>query len=163
MLEIFVDADACPVKEEVYRVAKRYGLTVTLVSNTHMRTPSEQWIRLKVVGRDLDAADDWIAENVEKDDIVVTADIPLASRCLEKKALVLGTTGRPFNEDNIGDTLATRDLMSDLRDLGALTGGPPPFSKKDRSRFLQQLDQMIVSVRRREEIRDGQNKRRRLQ
>lgn len=151
MLEIFVDADACPVKEEVYRVAKRYGLTVTLVSNSRMRIPNEHWVRLMVVSSELDAADHWIAEHVEKDDIVVTADIPLASRCLEKKALVLGTSGHRFNEDNIGDTLATRDLMSDLRDLGAITGGPPPFSKKDRSRFLQHLDQMIVSVLRREE------------
>jgi len=149
MLDIFVDADACPVKQEVYRVAKRYGLTVTLVSNTRMRTPDEQWVRLVVVEHDLDAADDWIAEHVDMDDIVITADIPLAARCLEKKALVLGNTGRPFSEDNIGDMLATRDLMSDLRDFGAITGGPPPFSKKDRSRFLQHLDQMIQSVRRR--------------
>ncbi len=149
MLEIFVDADACPVKQEVYRVAKRYGLTVTLVSNARMRTPDEQWVRLVVVERDLDAADDWIAEHVDTDDIVITADIPLAARCLEKKALVLSNSGRPFSEDNIGDMLATRDLMSDLRDFGTITGGPPPFSKKDRSRFLQHLDQMIQSVRRR--------------
>ncbi len=149
MLEVFVDADACPVKPEVYRVAQRYGLHVTLVSNKWMNTPAEHWVSLVVVGRDLDAADDWIAAHVDTDDIVVTADIPLAARCLEKCALVLGNTGHPFDEDNIGDTLATRDLMAELREQGAVTGGPPPFGKKDRSRFLQRLDEMVQSVRRR--------------
>ena len=148
MLEVFVDADACPVKQEVYRVAQRYGLSVTLVTNSRMRAPQEQWVRLVLVEGHLDAADDWIAEHVGEQDIVVTADIPLADRCLKKRALVLGSTGRPFTEDNIGDALATRDLLSDLRDLGTMTGGPPPFSKRDRSRFLQRLDEMIQSVRR---------------
>jgi len=148
MLEIFVDADACPVKKEIYRVALRYRLPVTLVSNKRMRAPEKQGVKLVVVDRDFNAADDWIVEHVAEDDIVVTADIPLAARCLEKQALVLGSTGRIFNEDNIGDVLATRDLMADLRDLGEITGGPPPFSKKDRSRFLQRLDEMIQSVHR---------------
>jgi len=149
MLEVFVDADACPVKQEVYRVAKRYGLSVTLVANSRMRAPDEQWVRLEVVKGHVDAADDWIADHVGEGDIVVTADIPLAARCLEKGALALGTTGRPFTADNIGDALATRELMSDLRDLGTMAGGPPPFAKRDRSRFLQRLDEMIQSVRRR--------------
>ncbi|MCP4679388.1 MAG: YaiI/YqxD family protein [Deltaproteobacteria bacterium] len=149
MLEIFIDADACPVKAEVYRVAERYGLLVTLVTNKWMRAPVKQWVKLVVVERNLDAADDWIAEKVDVDDIVVTADIPLAARCLEKGALVLGNTGHPFTEDNIGDAMATRDLMSELREIGNITGGPPPFSKRDRSRFLQKLDEMIQAVRRR--------------
>ncbi len=149
MLEIFVDADACPVKEEVYRVAKRYGLVVTIVSNTWMRVPQEQWIKIVVVEKNLDAADDWIAEHVDEYSIVVTADIPLAARCLDKRALVLGSTGHQFNEDNIGDSLATRDLMAELREYGEMSGGPSPFTKKDRSRFLQRLDEMVQSVRRR--------------
>ncbi len=149
MLEVFVDADACPVKQEVYRVAKRYGLCVTLVANSWMHSPHEQWIKLVVVEGHLDAADDWIADHVGEDDLVVTADIPLAARCLEKRAQVLGITGRRFTEDNIGDALATRELLSDLRDAGTMAGGPPPFAKRDRSRFLQRLDEMIQSVRRR--------------
>lgn len=151
MLDVYVDADACPVKNEVYRVAQRYGLSVLLVTNSWMRAPQEPWLRQVVVGGHLDAADDWIADHVEQDDLVVTADIPLASRCLEKRALVLGVTGRPFTEDNIGDALATRALLSDLRDLGSITGGPPPFTQRDRSRFLHQLDVLIQSVRRRVE------------
>ena len=149
MLDVFIDADACPVKQEVYRVAQRYELKVTLVANSWMHSPHEQWVRLVVVEGHLDAADDWIAEHVGADDVVVTADIPLAARCLEKGALVLGSTGRPFNAETIGDALATRELMSDLRDQGTMAGGPPPFSKRDRSRFLQRLDEMIQSIRRR--------------
>jgi uncharacterized protein len=149
MLNVFIDADACPVKLEVYKVAKRYKLSVTLVANAWMNTPQEQLVRLVVVERHLDAADDWIAEHVDTDDIVITADIPLAARCLEKSALVLGNTGHPFNEDNIGDALATRELLAGLREAGDMTGGPPPFSKRDRSRFLQRLDEMIQSARRR--------------
>jgi uncharacterized protein YaiI (UPF0178 family) len=149
MPQVIIDADACPVKQEVYKVAGRYGLHVTLVSNMRMRTPQEQSVSLVVVEGHLDAADDWIADNVCEDDIVVTADIPLAARCLEKHALVIGTNGHPFSEDSIGDALATRDLMAQLRDGGEITGGPPPFSKRDRSRFLQNLDEMINKVRRR--------------
>ncbi|MEN8164036.1 MAG: YaiI/YqxD family protein, partial [Acidobacteriota bacterium] len=108
MLHIFVDADACPVKSEVYRVAGRYGLEVTLVANSWMRTPDEGWISLEVVGEGFDAADDWIVEHVQSGDIVITADIPLASRCLKEGARVLGSTGKPFTQDNIGQAVATR-------------------------------------------------------
>ena len=148
MLHIFVDADACPVKKEVYRVAQRYRLEVTLVANSSMRVPDERWLELEVVGGGFDAADDWIVEHVQPDDIVVTADIPLASRCLKEGASVIGTTGKPFTEDNIGSAVATRDLLADLRGAGEITGGPPPISKRDRSFFLQKLDEAIQSIRR---------------
>ncbi|MGR3302610.1 MAG: YaiI/YqxD family protein [Candidatus Scalindua sp.] len=148
MLHIFVDADACPVKPEVYRVASRYSLDVTLVANSWMRVPDEQWITLEVVEDGFDAADDWIVAHVEPHDIVVTADIPLASRCLKEGARVIGTTGKPFTENNIGHVVATRDLLSALRGVGEITGGPPPLKKSDRSRFLQQLDEVIQTIRR---------------
>ena len=148
MLHIFVDADACPVKQEVYRVAHRYHLDVTLVANSWMRIPDERWIELEVVGNDFDAADDWIVEHVQPDDIVITADIPLASRCLKEGARVIGTTGKPFTENNIGLSVATRDLLAELRGAGEITGGPPPLEKRDRSRFLQRLDEAIQSIRR---------------
>jgi uncharacterized protein YaiI (UPF0178 family) len=150
VLNIYVDADACPVKEEVYRVAKRYDLDVTVVANSRMRVSDERRIRLKVVGDGFDAADDWIADNVEDDDIVITADIPLAARCLEKGATVIGSGGRPFTEDNIGDAMATREILAELRETGEITGGPPPFTKKDRSRFLQRLDESIHAIRRKQ-------------
>ena len=146
MTHVFVDADACPVKQEVYRVAGRHGLQVTLVSNSWLRTPREDSIELVVVDGGLDVADDWIAEHVKEDDIVVTADIPLASRCLEKRARVLAPTGRLFTEDMIGEALATRELLSQLRDVGVATGGPAPFAKRDRSRFLQNLEEAIRRV-----------------
>ncbi len=149
MLHVYVDADACPVKEEIFRVAGRHRLAVTLVANSWMRTPFEDWIVLEVVGRGLDVADDWIVENVGSGDIVVTADVLLASRCLEEGALVVGPNGRTFTEDNIGDAVATRDLLTDLRSGGERTGGPPPLQKRDRSRFLQQLEEAIQSLRRR--------------
>lgn len=148
MLHIYVDADACPVKQEVYRVAKRCGLEVTLVANSWMRVPDERWLTLEVVGEGFDEADDWIVEHIQPDDIVITADIPLASRCLKNGARVIGSTGKPFTEDNIGPALATRDLLSELRGAGEITGGPPPLEKRDRSRFLQQLDELIQSIRR---------------
>lgn len=147
MLDIFVDADGCPVKQEVYGVAKRYGLKVTLVSNSWMRTPHADWLELVVVEGHFDAADDWIVEYVSEDDIVISGDIPLASRCLERGALVLGPTGRMFTEDNIGEALASRALLSHLRDLGTITGGPAPFENRDRSRFLRRLDETIQAVR----------------
>ena len=147
MLDIFVDADACPVKEEVYRVAERYGLRVILVANSRMRTPPEDWIELVLVNNQFDAADNYIVDHLEADDIVISGDIPLAARCLRKGALVLRPTGHPFTEENIGDALATRDLLSQLRDAGSLSGGPPPFRKKDRSLFLHQLDEIIQSIR----------------
>ena len=148
MLHIFVDADACPVKKEVYRVAHRYHLDITLVANYWMRIPDERWIELEAVGSDFDAADDWIVDHVQPDDIVITADVPLASRCLKEGARVIGTTGKPFTENNIGLSVATRDLLADLRGAGEITGGPPPLEKRDRSRFLQRLDEAIQSIRR---------------
>lgn len=148
MLHIFVDADACPVKQEVYRVAGRYHLEVTLVANSWMWIPRQRWIALEVVKSGLDAADDWIAEHVQSHDVVVTADIPLASRCLQKDARVISPTGKPFTENNIGQSIATRDLLAELRSAGEMTGGPPPLKKRDRSRFLQQLDEVIQSIRR---------------
>jgi uncharacterized protein YaiI (UPF0178 family) len=147
LLHIYIDADACPVKTEVFRVAGRYRLNVTLVANSWMRIPNERRIRLEVVKDGFDAADDWITEHAQIDDIVVTADILLASRCLKQGARVIGTTGKPFTDSNIGDVVATRDLLSGLRSAGELTGGPPPLTKHDQSRFLQQLDQMIQSIR----------------
>ncbi len=158
MLHIFVDADACPVKQEVYRVASRYRLDVTLVANSWMRVPNERWIALEVVENGFDAADDWIIEHVQPHDIVVTADIPLASRCLKEGARVIGTTGKPFTEDNIGEAIATRDLLSELRVGGELTGGPPPQTKRDRSRFLQHLDNVIQSIRRKHPFNPPPNK-----
>jgi uncharacterized protein YaiI (UPF0178 family) len=148
--DIFVDADGCPVKQEIYRVATRYGLKVTLVSNARMRTPQEDWLKLVVVDGQFDAADDWIVEHVRPQGIVISGDIPLASRCLEKGALVLGPTGRVFTEENIGDALASRELLSRLRELGTMTGGPASFEKRDRSRFLQRLDEMVRAALRKE-------------
>ena len=148
MLHIFVDADACPVKQEVYRVASRYRLEVTLVANSWMRVPSEARVSLEVVEDGFDAADDWIVEHVQPHDIVVTADIPLASRCLKEGARVIGSTGKPFTENNIGQAVATRDLLSELSSMGEITGGPPPLKKRDKSIFLQRLDDVIQSIRR---------------
>jgi uncharacterized protein YaiI (UPF0178 family) len=148
MLHIFIDADACPVKKEVYRVADRYKLDVTLVANSWMRVPEGARIELKVVSDSFDAADDWIVENVQANDIVITADIPLADRCLKMGALVIGSTGKQFSEDSIGEALATRELLSELRDAGLMMGGPKPLQESDRSYFLQQLDNMIQAVKR---------------
>jgi uncharacterized protein YaiI (UPF0178 family) len=148
MSMIFIDGDACPVKEEVYRVAKRYQMSVTLVANATMRVPTADWITLVVVKGQYEAADDWIVEQVAANDIVITADIPLASRCLEKKAQVLDSRGGTFSAESIGSALASRELMTQLRDLGTITGGPRPFSKQDRSHFLQTLDQTIQKLRR---------------
>lgn len=147
-MTIYIDADACPVKLEVYRVAERYHIPVTLVANSWMRLPDKKDITLKVVGDDLDAADDWIAAQAETDDIVITADIPLASRCLTKGARVIGPGGKHFTDANIGQAVATRDLLSGLRSAGMTTGGPPPLHQRDRSRFLQELDEVIQSIRR---------------
>lgn len=143
---LYIDADACPVKEEAYRVARRHKLKVILVANSHMRTPIDERIELVVVGGGLDVADDWIAEHAGVADVVVTADIPLADRCLKKGALVLGPTGRLFTEDMIGEALATREILSQMRDVGINTGGPAPFAKRDRSRFLQSLEEAIRSA-----------------
>lgn len=148
MLEILVDADACPVKEEVYRVARRYGLRVRLVANSWMRVPGDELVEMVVVPGDFDAADDWIAEHAGAGDIVISEDIPLASRCLKNGAHVLAPRGRVFTEDTIGDALAARELMSQLRDMGAVAGGPAPIGKRDRSAFLQKLDEIVRTVRR---------------
>lgn len=148
MLHIYVDADACPVKDEIYKVAGRYGLKVTLVANSYMRHPGGEAVKLVVVDKGLDEADDWIVEASGPGDIVITGDIPLAARCLDEGARVLGHKGRPFTPENVCESLATRQLLSQLRDQGVMGGGPPPFEKKDRSLFLQQLDQMIQAIKR---------------
>ena len=148
-MRIYVDADACPVKPEIYRVALRHGVGVTLVAGTRMRVPPGQDTVLEVVEQGFDAADDWIASHAGPGDLVVTADIPLAARCVERGARVLGPTGRPFTEDNVGEALATRNLLADLRGAGLeTTSGPAPFDPRDRSRFLQALDQLLHSLRR---------------
>jgi uncharacterized protein YaiI (UPF0178 family) len=148
MLDIYVDADGCPVKEEVYRVARRYGLKVYVVSNRPVRVPFEPGIQAVGVGDRFDAADDWIVEHVRGDDIAITADIPLADRCLKKGALVLGPRGQPFTQETIGSALAVRALLDHVRQLGETTGGPPPLGKHDRSRFLSSLDEMVQRMRR---------------
>ncbi|TVQ99356.1 MAG: YaiI/YqxD family protein [Desulfovibrionales bacterium] len=155
LLHIFIDADSCPVKQEVYRVAGRYQLGVTLVANSRMQVPSDQRITLMVVQGGLDAADDWIVEHARTQDIVVTADVLLADRCLKKGALVVGPTGKPFTAQSIGSAVAVRNLMAELRSSGEITGGPPPLKKQDRSRFLHQLDAMIQSILRAHPGGDG--------
>ena len=149
MLHIFIDADACPVKQETYRVAQRYGLSVTLVANSRMRIPEHSWLKLVVVKDQFNAADDWIVLNVSENDIVISGDILLADQCLKKGALVLGAKGSEFTEANIGNAIATRELLSELREAGTISGGPAPFQNKDRSRFLQSLDQMVQRIKRR--------------
>ena len=147
MLIIYVDADACPVKDEVYRVARRYGLRVAVVANAPLRVPTDALVE-SVVCPGFGAADDWIAEQAGPGDVVVTADIPLAARCLAKEARVLDPKGRPLTNRAIGSALATRELMDELRQGGMLTGGPAPMTPKDRSRFLSKLDEAVNVVRR---------------
>jgi len=142
-MEIFVDGDGCPVKDEVYVVATRYGVPVALVANSPIVVPDGFGVEMVVVEQGPDAADDWIAHYAGAGDIVVTADIPLAARCLESGARVLGTSGRVFSEDSIGERLATRELKSQLRESGVMSGGPPPFADRDRSRFLSKLDELV--------------------
>ena len=146
MLRILVDADAVPVKQEVFRVALRYGIKVVMVANSPINIQQEDWLETVVVSGRFDAADDWIVEHVQKNDIVVTGDIPLAARCLKKAARVLDYRGRILTENSIGNLLATRDLMAHLRDIGVNTGGPKVFEKKARSRFLQSLDTIVQSI-----------------
>ncbi len=143
VLKVYVDADACPVKDEVYVVATRYGVPVALVANAAMHVPAGFGVEMVVVDEGPDVADDWIAERAGVGDVVVTADIPLAARCLEAGAAVLGTNGRPFTEDSIGGALATRELNSQLREAGIQSGGLRPVSAKDRSRFLSRLDEAV--------------------
>ena len=147
-IAIYIDADACPVKPEVYRVAERHGLKVFVVANSFMQVPREPWIERVVVPGNFDAADDWIAERASRGAIVITADIPLADRCIKAGADVVGPTGKPFTEASIGMALATRDMMEDLRAMGSVSGGPKPFSQKDRSAFLQALDVAVQRLKR---------------
>ena len=147
MLDIYVDADGCPVKDEVYRVAVRCGLRVVAVANRRITMPGLSSIQLVVVGDAFDAADDWIAAHADREDIVVTADIPLAARCLARGARVLGHRGNTFTDSSIGDVVATRDLNATLRDHGVNSPGPAPFTARDRSSFLQKLDELIQAVR----------------
>ncbi len=146
MPRIYVDGDACPVKDEVYRVAKRYEVPVTVVAEAWMRTPESDSIELVVVKGDFDAADDWIVEHVSDDDLVITADIPMADRCLKTGARVLGHRGREFTSESIGEAMARRELSAELREMGIQTGGPKPFDKRDRSQFLQALDVILTAM-----------------
>ncbi len=143
MIAIFIDGDACPVKDEVYAVATRYGLQVGLVANSRMYVPEGFGVQLIVVDEGPDAADDFIVENAHAGDVIVTADIPLAARCLEIGARVIGSDGRPFTEDRIGNALASRELNQQLREAGVLAGGPSGITAKDRSRFASKLDELV--------------------
>jgi uncharacterized protein len=145
---IYVDADACPVKDEIYRVAARHGLPVSVVAGSFIRVPQDPLIERVAAGPGMDAADDWIAERAGKGDIVVTSDIPLASRCVKAGAEVIAPNGKPFTEQSIGMTLAVRNLMTDLRSSGEVTGGPKSFAARDRSAFLSALDQTIRRIQR---------------
>jgi uncharacterized protein YaiI (UPF0178 family) len=147
-IRIFIDADACPVKNEIYRVAERYGLNVFVVANSFMNVPRSDQIERVIVSEGPDVADDWIVERATPNDIVITADIPLAGRCVKKGASVIGPTGKPFTEDSIGMALATRDLLTDLRSAGATTRGPPPLTRQDISRFLSALDLAVTRFKR---------------
>lgn len=148
MLHIYIDADGCAVKEEVYKVAARYALSVTLVANKPMHIPLNTLIKMVVVPGNFDAADDWIAENVGLGDIVITGDIPLADRCIKKQARVLGPKGDELTPDNIGDVMASREILIHLRQTGEARGGPSAMTKKDRSQFLSALDRVIQAVKR---------------
>ena len=147
-ITIYVDADACPVKPEIYKVAERHGVQVFVVANAFLNVPQSPLIERVLVSTGFDAADDWIAERARRGAIVITADIPLASRCVKAGADVIGSTGKPFSEASIGMALATRNLMEDLRAMGDVTGGPKPFSAKDRSAFLSALDVAINRLKR---------------
>ncbi|MCP9626448.1 YaiI/YqxD family protein [Rhodopseudomonas palustris] len=146
---IYVDADACPVKDEIYKVAERHGLPVSVVAGGFIRVPQHPLIERFAAGSGMDAADDWIAERVQPGDIVITADIPLASRCVKAGAAVIAPNGKPFTEESIGMTLAVRNLMTDLRSSGEITGGPRGFTPRDRSTFLSALDSAIRRIARR--------------
>ena len=145
---IYVDADACPVKDEIYRVAARHGLPVSVVAGQFIRVPQDLLVERVAAGSGMDAADDWIAERAGKGDIVITADIPLASRCIKAGAEVIAPNGKLFAEQSIGMTLAVRNLMTDLRSSGEITGGPKSFAPRDRSAFLSALDQTIRRIQR---------------
>lgn len=146
--KIFIDADACPVKDEVYKVAERYKINVIVVANSYINVPLNPLIQMEVVPGKFDAADDWIVETAQKNDIVISIDILLAERCVKKGVRVLGHKGDEFTEDNIGTSVANRELMQNLRHMGEMRGGPAPMDKKARSKFLGKLDEIIQSVKR---------------
>jgi uncharacterized protein len=153
VITIYIDADACPVKQEVYRVAERHALKGTalkvfVVSNAPIAVPRDEFVERVVVGSGMDEADNWIAERAGSGAIVITADVPLASRCVKAGAEVIAPNGKPFTKDSIGMALASRNLMDSLRSAGAITGGPKPFAPRDRSSFLASLDQAIVRLQR---------------
>jgi len=146
LITIYVDADSCPVKNESIKVAKRYGLKILFVSNSRIKIPKDELIETVIVNDGLDAADNWIVERIGNTDIAVSADVPLASRCLKKGARVLDPNGRVFTEESIGEALAHRDLMTYLRDLGTITSSQTPRKKIDSSRFLQRLDELVQAI-----------------
>ena len=148
-IRIYVDADACPVKDEIYRVAARHGVSVSVVAGGYIRVPDDPLIERIAAGSGMDAADDWIVERARPGDVVITSDIPLASRCVKLGADVIAPNGKPFSEESIGMTLAMRNLMTDLRSSGEITGGPQSFSPRDRSAFISALDQTIRRIQRR--------------
>ncbi|HLY55422.1 MAG TPA: YaiI/YqxD family protein [Stellaceae bacterium] len=148
MIRILVDADACPVKAEIYKVAARTGARAVIVANDFIAIPREDWVERVLVSGGFDAADDWIAEAARPGDVVVTADTPLAARCVKAGAAVITPAGRILDDASVGMALATRNLMADLRATGEVTGGPKPFSARDRSKFLEALDREIVKLRR---------------
>lgn len=147
-IQIYIDADGCPVKDETYKVAARYKIKTYVVANKYLNVPLDPLIEMKVVSGAFDAADDWIAESVTNRDIVITADILLAERCVKKNARALGPKGVEFTEDNIGSAVANRELMQNLRHMGEMRGGPAPMDQKARSQFLGKLDQIIQSLNR---------------
>ena len=148
LLIIYVDADACPVKDEIYRVAARHRLLTRVVTNSWLRLPNLPLIELSIVSESLDAADDWIVKNIVAYDIAVTADIRLAARCLEKSAVVLSPNGKPFDDRNIGSALATHDLMANLRERGEVSGRNPSFTNGDRIRFMDSIEKAIQTATR---------------
>jgi uncharacterized protein len=154
-IRILVDADACPVKQEIYRVAERHGLRVQIVANSPINVPRDPMIERVTVGAGLDAADDWIAAHADADAIVITNDVPLASRCIKAGAQVIATNGRPFTDASIGMALAMRNLMADLREAGEMSGGPAAFSARDRSAFLAELDRTIRRLQRQKSPSSG--------
>lgn len=147
MIRIFIDADGCPVKDEVYKVAERYQLPVVLVANKRLNLPLNPLLKMVVVQGEFDAADDWIVENALPNEILITADILLADRCVKKGLRVIGNKGEEFTEDNVGSAVANRELMQNLRHMGEMRGGPAPMDKKAKSRFLATLDQVIQSLK----------------
>jgi uncharacterized protein YaiI (UPF0178 family) len=148
MIELYLDADACPVRDEAYRVADRHGLVVHVVTSGNVRVPRDPRVRLILVEAGPDAADDWIAERIQPGDICVTSDIPLAARCLKAGGRAVGPQGRRFTPDNIGAALASREISQHLRELGELGGGPKPLAQRDRSRFLDALEQLVQASKR---------------